>query len=106
MIKEEIGRMMESEMADPRLGFVTVTKVKLSGDLKQAIIYFSVLGKKEAWRDSLRALESARGYLKIGLARNLKLRFIPELIFREDDTLIKGARVIELIEKERRKRAK
>lgn len=106
MIKEEIGRMMETELADPRLGFVTVTGVKLSGDLKQAIIYFSVLGNEEAWQETLRALESARGYLKTGLARNLKLRSVPELIFKEDDTLVKGARVIELIEKEKKKRAK
>lgn len=96
--------MMESELADPRLGFVTVTGVKLSGDLKQAVVYFSVLGNEESWQESLRALESARGYLKTGLARNLKLRSVPELIFKEDDTLVKGARVIELIEEERKKR--
>lgn len=96
--------MIESELADPRLGFVSVTKVKVSADLKQAVVYFSVLGKEEAWRDSLQALDSARGFIKSNLARNLKLRSIPEIIFKEDDTLIKGARVIELIEEERKKR--
>ncbi len=98
--------MIESELVDPRLGFVSITQVKLSGDLKQAVVYFSVLGQEEAWQDSLRALESARGYIKSGLARHLKLRSIPEIIFQEDDTLIKGARIIELIEKERKKRVK
>lgn len=106
MIKEEIGRIMETELADPRLGFVTITGVKVSGDLKQAVVYFSVLGKEEAWQDTLRALESARGYIRTTLAHNLKLRLVPELTFKEDETLVKGARVIELIEEERKKRPK
>ena len=84
LIKEEISMLLQREVKDPRLGFVTVTEVDVAPDLRHAKVYVSVLGPEERWASSFRALESAQGFVWNWLRRHLDLRVTPEVLFRPD----------------------
>ncbi|GAV23492.1 30S ribosome-binding factor RbfA [Carboxydothermus pertinax] len=97
-IKEAVAAIISREVKDPRLGFVSVTKVDLAKDLSQAKIYISVYGNEEAKKNSFLALNSAKGFIKGELASRVKLRVIPELSFVEDLSIEYGARIMEILE--------
>jgi ribosome-binding factor A len=97
VIKEEISRMLLREIKDPRIGFVTITKVKVSKDLRFVKVYFSVLGDQSAREDSLRGLNSATGFMRRELGRRLRLRHVPDIIFSFDPSLEYMSRLSELI---------
>ena len=84
LIKEEISTLLQRELKDPGLGFVTVTAVETSNDLRSAKVFVSVLGGEEQWTASLGALERARGFVRNWLRQHLDLRMTPELTFRAD----------------------
>src|SRR2546427_561434 len=84
LIKEEISMLLQRELKDPRLGFITVTEVDVTTDLKRAKVYVSVLGSEEQWASSFQALQSARGFVWNWLRRHLALRATPEIAFRPD----------------------
>src|SRR3989304_4976814 len=84
LIKEEISPLVQRELKDPRLGFVTITEVDVTPDLKQAKVFVSVLGPEEKWVSSFKALESARGFMWSWLRKHLDLRVPPQLLFRPD----------------------
>ena len=77
LIREEISHLVQRELKDPRLGFVTVTEVDVSKDLRTAKVYVSVLGPESDWQGSLQALESARGFIRSWLVPRLRLRAVP-----------------------------
>ena len=81
LLQEELSHLLEREVKDPRMGFVTLTGVELSPDLRHARVYFSVLGDEEAVQQSLATLERAAGFLRHELSRRLTLRQVPELHF-------------------------
>lgn len=83
-IKEEVSNIIHDELKDPRLGFITVTDVELTEDLRFAKIFFSVLGSKEEQKKSKKALDSALGFVRKLIGERIRLRFVPEIIFRED----------------------
>jgi len=83
-IKKEASIIIHDELKDPRLGFVTITSVELSQDLRYAKILFSVLGEEEDYRKTQEALDSASGFIRRLIAARINLRFAPEIIFRED----------------------
>ncbi|MCX5705816.1 MAG: 30S ribosome-binding factor RbfA, partial [Candidatus Omnitrophica bacterium] len=83
-IRQEVSIIVHDELNDPRLGFVTIIRVELSADLRNATIYFSVLGSEEAHVKTLKALESALGLIRKLVSKRLDLRFSPEIIFRYD----------------------
>jgi len=83
-IKKEASLIIHDELKDPRLGFVTITSVELSHDLRYAKILFSVLGEEEDYRKTKEALDSALGFIRKLIAQRINLRFAPEIIFRED----------------------
>jgi len=83
-IKEEVSNIIHDELKDPRLGFITVTDVELTEDLRFAKIFFSVLGTKEEQKKSKKALDSALGFVRRLIGERIRLRFVPEIIFRED----------------------
>ncbi len=83
-LKKEISNIIHDELKDPRLGFVTITQVDLTQDLRSAKVFFSVLGKKEDYQKTKEALESSLGFIRRLIARRVRLRFAPELMFRED----------------------
>lgn len=97
VIKEEISRMLLREIKDPRIGFVTITKVKVSKDLRFVKVYFSVLGDQSAREDSLRGLNSAKGFMRRELGRKLRLRYVPDIVFSFDPSLEHMSRLAELI---------
>lgn len=83
-IKREISNIIHDELQDPRLGFVTITKVEVTADLRSAKIFYSVLGKDEDYIKTAEALDSALGYIRKLISERIQLRFAPEIIFRED----------------------
>jgi len=97
LIKEEISVLLQREVKDPRLGFVTVTEVDVTADLKLAKVYVSVLGPDEQWASSFRALESARGFVWNWLRRHLDLRVTPEIAFRPDRSMEHAAHIQSLL---------
>jgi len=105
LIKEEISMLLQRELKDPRLGFVTVTEVDVSPDLKVGKVYVSVLGGDEQWAATLQALESARGFVWNWLRRHLDLRVTPDLIFRPDRSMEHGAHIQSLLAELRDRRA-
>ena len=97
LIKEEISRVLQRELKDPRLGFVTVTEVEVTKDLRLAKVYVSILGSEDKWKASLAALESARGFIHNWLRHHLSLRVTPSLDFRPDRSMAHAAQIQELL---------
>ena len=97
LIKEEISLVLQRELKDPRLGFITVTEVETANDLRLAKVFVSVLGDEGKWASSLAALKSARGFIRHWLRGHLDLRVTPELDFRPDRSMVHGARIQELL---------
>jgi ribosome-binding factor A len=97
LIKEEIGTLLQRELKDPRLGFVTVTEVETSKDLRMAKVFVSVLGDEKQWAGSLAALASARGFVRNWLRQHLDLRVTPEIDFRPDRSMEHAARIQSLL---------
>lgn len=102
LVKEEISYLLQRELKDPRLGFVTVTEVAVSKDLRTARVYVSVLGSEEQWAGSLAALESARGFIRNWLVPRLRMRAIPHLSFQPDRSMAHAAHIQAMLEELRR----
>jgi len=89
---------ISKDLKDPRVGFVTVTAVKTSSDLRHARVYVSVLGDEPVRADSLEGLRSAHGYLQGAIARQLTLRHTPALTFEYDESIDRGMRISQLLD--------
>ncbi len=99
LLQREIGNVLQFEVQDPRLSFVTVTGVRVADDLKDATVFVTVPGEgglKEKER-ALRSLERAVSHIRTGLARRCYLKFVPRLIFRLDNTLANASRIEQII---------
>jgi ribosome-binding factor A len=99
-IHHELTGILQGGMNDPRVGFVTVTGVEMSGDLRRARVFLSILGDDAARQDSLAAIEHARGWLRRELAHRLNMRRTPELEFRLDTSVDRGERIERLLREE------
>ena len=97
LLRQEIGQALEREVTDPGIGFVTVTKVETSPDLAHARVWVSVIGSEERRKEALAGLRRAMPYIRRGLGSKIRLRRIPELDVRLDDTLVRGTRVLQII---------
>lgn len=97
LVQREIARLLQFEVHDARLGFVTVTEVRMSGDLRHARVFVSSLAGAEAHERILGALEDARGFVRRRLAQTLQLKRTPEIRFEIDTSLEYGSRIEELI---------
>jgi ribosome-binding factor A len=86
-----------ADLSDPRLGFVTLTGVEVSADLQVADVYYSVLGTAEEGVETAAALESARPRLRTVLGRHVRMKYLPELRFREDPSVAGGQRIDSLL---------
>jgi ribosome-binding factor A len=100
-MRQVLGDALASELKDPRIGFVTVTDVKTSPDLRHARVYVSVLGSETEQTATLEGLRSAHGYLQGRVAGELRLKRTPELQFELDHTPEQAARLERLIEEAR-----
>jgi ribosome-binding factor A len=97
LLRQEIGQALEREVTDPGIGFVTVTQVETSPDLSRARVWVSVIGSEERRKESLAALRRAMPYIRHGLGSKIRLRRIPELDVRLDDTAERGTRILKII---------
>lgn len=99
-IRSDISELLQREVVDPRLAhgvMISITAVELTEDLRYARVYVSILGSDEQVRDAFAGIRHATGFLRRGLAQRLTLRFVPELNFQLDPSLVRGARVLELL---------
>lgn len=98
-IRKELSQIIQREIKDPRIGFVTITGVEVTGDLSQAKVYLSIFGSEEQQKDSLRALEKAKGFMRTEIGRRVRLRHTPELLFKIDESVEYGSRIESLLTK-------
>lgn len=101
-VRQVVGDAVSADIKDPRVGFVTVTDVRTSPDLRQARVYVSVLGRRREREASLDGLRSAHGYLQRRVASELRLKNTPELEFVLDETTEKAFRLEKLIREQDR----
>ena len=86
-LKKEISRILQEELKDPRIGFVTVTRIELTGDLRHAKVYFSILGDEENQKSGEEGIQRAAGYIRKLIGQRIPLRYVPELSFRLDRSI-------------------
>jgi ribosome-binding factor A len=89
-LQREIAGLISTELKDPRLGFVTVTRVEITNDLRSAKVYVSIIGDRHVAKQSMIALDHAKGFLRGEVGHKVALRHTPELIFVEDRTTEKA----------------
>ncbi|MGI6648244.1 MAG: 30S ribosome-binding factor RbfA [Bacillota bacterium] len=97
-MKKEVSQILREEIKDPRVGFVSVTRVEVSSDLRYAKVFISVLGSQEERQEVARALKRAGGFIRSELARRIRLRFTPELTFKIDDSIEHGVRIANILD--------
>jgi ribosome-binding factor A len=93
VLSEAVG-----ELKDPRIGFITVTGVETSADLRQAVVYVSVLGSERKREQSIDGLQAAHGLLQARIARELRMKRTPQLTFEYDPSVERGVRMTKLID--------
>jgi len=107
-IRQELSLMLAREVHDPGIGFVTLTRVKVSPDLQVARVYYTTIGDERARRETRKALDRATPFLRRQLAARVRLRRVPELHFQFDESVEKQDRIERILlelEEERRERA-
>jgi ribosome-binding factor A len=97
LLREEISAVLQREVDDPRIGFVTITDVEVSPDLRHASVWVSVIGSADEKRQTLRALSRAMPFVRQRLGK-LRLKRIPELHVKDDDTARRGTRVLQILD--------
>lgn len=97
IIQKEISEIIQFDLKDPKIGFVTITDVEVTGDLSQAKIFVSFLGQDARKEAGMKALERSKGYLRSELAKRMTIRKVPELIFMLDRSLDKGNKIDKII---------
>ncbi|RMG01776.1 MAG: 30S ribosome-binding factor RbfA [Nitrospirae bacterium] len=95
-LRREVADIIMRRLKDPRIGFLTVTAVKVTDDLREARVYVTVL-KKEETQDVLDALNSARGFIRGEVKKRLRMKIIPEFSFYEDDSVAYGEKIDHLL---------
>jgi ribosome-binding factor A len=97
LLQQEIGAILSREISDPRVGFATVTDVETTPDLRHARVWVSVIGQPDEREETRRALQRAMSYVRRELGLRLRLKRIPELHVRLDETAERGTRVLRLL---------
>ena len=97
LLRQEIGALISREIADPAVGFVTVTDVETAPDLRHAKVWVSVIGPAETRQASVQALQRAMPFIRAQLGRRLRIKRIPEFAVRLDESVERGARVLQLL---------
>lgn len=96
-IKKEMTDILQRDLKDPRIGFVTVTGVEVTGDLQQAKIFITVLGNDEQKEATLQGLSKATGFIRSEIGKRIRLRKTPELIFKFDESIDYGNKIESLL---------
>ena len=100
VLREVVGAAISSDLSDPRIGFVTVTSVETSPDLRTAKVFVSVLGDEEEREATLAALRSSHGVIQSRIAAETRMKRTPTLTFRYDETVEQGVRISHLLEED------
>lgn len=100
VLREVVGAAISGELIDPRIGFVTVTAVETSPDLRTAKVFVSVLGDEEEREATFEGLRSSRGVIQSRIAAETRMKRTPTLTFHYDDTIAKGVRISQLLDEE------
>ena len=95
--EQEMGKMLLTDLKDPRIGFVTVTDVEMTGDLRSAKIFVSIMGDEQQIKNSLDGLQSALGFIRREIGQRIKIRFTPEISFALDTSLDYGDHIQKLL---------
>jgi ribosome-binding factor A len=98
VLREVVGAAVAGDLSDPRIGFVTVTSVETSPDLRTAKVFVSVLGDEEERESTLQGLRSSHGVIQARIAAETRMKRTPTLTFHYDDTVERGVRINELLE--------
>ena len=96
-MKQEIADILMRKLKDPRVGFVTVTDVAVANDLRNATVYVSIYGKDAEKEATLKGLRSAAPFIRSELGKRIRIHHMPELLFRFDSTVERGAHIMELL---------
>jgi ribosome-binding factor A len=96
--KRILSALIAKEVRDPRLGFLTITRVIVSSDLSFATVYVSVLGDLETQKQTMHILEKVKGYLRREVGHALGVRVTPDLIFKLDHSIEEGTRVLQIMQ--------
>jgi ribosome-binding factor A len=105
-IREIVAATLEMQVKDPRLGMVTITDAKVTPDLREATLYYTVYGDETAWQESAQALESAKGVLRSTVGKQTGVRYTPSLAFIADHVPEHAANIEDLLEVARLEDAK
>ena len=97
VIAHDLSELIQQHMKDPRIGFASITTVKVSNDLRHAKVFVSVMGDAAAQKETLTGLVHASGFLRHELAQRLSIRYTPQLSFQLDESIAHGAHVLNLI---------
>jgi len=92
-IHEIVSAIFVRGVKDPRVGFVTVTGVKVTDDLHLATVYYTVIGSDDEKKDTARALDHARGFFRSAIGRELRMKYVPDVTFRYDSSVEYGNRI-------------
>ncbi|WP_126551939.1 30S ribosome-binding factor RbfA [Dictyobacter kobayashii] len=109
LMTADLSELIRTRLKDPRVGFASITRVEVSGDLRHAKVLVSVMGTPEEQKETMKGLKNASGFLRHELASRLTLRYMPDLSFKLDTSIEEGARILGLInqvEQEDRERAR
>ena len=98
LIMQELSLVVQHELKDPRVKNVTITGVKLSADLRNAVVYYSVLGNEEDKNNAQEGLTHAAGFMRTQIAHKIDMKFTPQFRFVYDDSASKAAHITELLE--------
>lgn len=96
--RQELSQLIQRELKDPRIGFLSITDVEVSGDLRQVKVYISVLGEQQVKKETMAALDRARPYLRSEMGKRVRLRYTPELLFYLDESIERGVRLKGLLD--------
>jgi ribosome-binding factor A len=98
-IRQQVSMIIQRDLHDPRIGFVTVIRVQASPDLKTANVYFTTIEKNKSFEDTVAALEQASGYVRRLIGERIKIKFTPKINFVYDDTQAEQNRIDELLDR-------
>ncbi len=102
LLKEEISDILRREIKDPRLGFFTVIDAEITTDLQHAKIFVSIMGTEEQRKESMEVLKHAQHFVRQEFGKRVRMKTLPDIQFKLDDTAEKGVRILELLEEIKR----
>lgn len=98
VLKEEISEILRREIKDPRLGFFTIIDAEITSDLQHAKIFVSILGTEEERKQSMDVLKHAQHFVRQEFGKRVRIKTLPDIQFKMDETVDKGVRILELLE--------